>query len=48
MEAAIGFEPMHRGFADLSLTTWVRRLKQKTASEQTITALQGQAIKLAE
>src|SRR5262245_56544827 len=25
VEAAIGFEPMHRGFADLSLTTWVRR-----------------------
>jgi hypothetical protein len=25
LEAAIGFEPMHRGFADLSLTTWVRR-----------------------
>ena len=31
MEAAIGFEPMHRGFADLSLTTWVRRLEQGTA-----------------
>ena len=27
VEAAIGFEPMHRGFADLSLTTWVRRLR---------------------
>jgi hypothetical protein len=26
LKAAIGFEPMHRGFADLSLTTWVRRL----------------------
>ena len=25
MEAPIGFEPMHKGFADLSLTTWVRR-----------------------
>jgi len=24
-EAPIGFEPMHKGFADLSLTTWVRR-----------------------
>lgn len=21
----MGFEPMHEGFADLSLTTWVRR-----------------------
>jgi hypothetical protein len=28
LEAAIGFEPMHRGFADLSLTTWVRRLRE--------------------
>ena len=25
LEAPIGFEPMHKGFADLSLTTWVRR-----------------------
>jgi hypothetical protein len=25
VEAASGFEPLHRGFADLSLTTWVRR-----------------------
>jgi hypothetical protein len=48
MEAAIGFEPMHRGFADLSLTTWVRRLKQEPASKESITALQRQAIKLAE
>ena len=28
MEAAIGFEPMHKGFADLSLTTWVRRPRE--------------------
>jgi hypothetical protein len=26
VEAASGFEPLHKGFADLSLTTWVRRL----------------------
>ena len=25
-EAPIGIEPMYKGFADLSLTTWVRRL----------------------
>ncbi len=29
-EAPGGFEPSHKGFADLSLTTWVRR--QKTHS----------------
>ncbi len=26
MEAPSGFEPLHRSFADCSLTTWVRRL----------------------
>ena len=25
LEAPGGFEPSHKGFADLSLTTWVRR-----------------------
>jgi hypothetical protein len=48
MEAAIGFEPMHRGFADLSLTTWVRRPKQEPATHERITALPGHAIKFAE
>ena len=25
LEARVGFEPTHKGFADLSLTTWVPR-----------------------
>ena len=28
MEAALGIEPRYRGFADLRLTTWLRRLKK--------------------
>jgi hypothetical protein len=27
MEARVGIEPTHKGFADLSLTSWVPRLE---------------------
>src|SRR6476660_6012625 len=30
LEARVGIEPTHKGFADLSLTTWVPRLGLKT------------------
>ena len=29
LEARVGIEPTHKGFADLSLTAWVPRLGQK-------------------
>ena len=32
MEARVGIEPTHKGFADLSLTTWVPRLAAHTRS----------------
>jgi hypothetical protein len=31
MEARAGIEPAHKGFADLSLTTWVPRLEWDTS-----------------
>ena len=32
MEARVGIEPTHKGFADLSLTTWVPRLSTPNVS----------------
>jgi hypothetical protein len=32
-EAAIGIEPMDKGFADLCLTTWLRRLSCQNKGE---------------
>jgi hypothetical protein len=31
VEARVGIEPTHKGFADLSLTTWVPRPSNKLA-----------------
>ena len=33
LEARVGIEPTHKGFADLSLTTWVPRLGLGSATE---------------
>src|SRR5664279_3573532 len=32
LEARVGIEPTHKGFADLSLTTWVPRLNSSTVT----------------
>jgi hypothetical protein len=33
LEARVGIEPTHKGFADLSLTTWVPRLSSNIISK---------------
>jgi hypothetical protein len=36
LEARVGIEPTHKGFADLSLTTWVPRPELKVSSQARI------------
>ncbi len=36
LEARVGIEPTHKGFADLSLTAWVPRLGQMILLQQAV------------
>ena len=38
LEARVGIEPTHKGFADLSLTTWVPRLEDRWCEKPSRTA----------
>jgi hypothetical protein len=47
LEAAIGIEPMNKGFADLCLTTWLRRHSARIKDEGgRIKCAKGQKIKV--
>jgi hypothetical protein len=41
LEARVGIEPTHKGFADLSLTTWVPRLMGNMKPESWLLAWEG-------
>ena len=41
LEARVGIEPTHKGFADLSLTTWVPRLMSNMIREPWLLAWEG-------
>jgi len=41
LEARVGIEPTHKGFADLSLTTWVPRLMGNMKREPWLLAWEG-------
>jgi hypothetical protein len=41
LEARVGIEPTHKGFADLSLTTWVPRLNLSIIAKTLLTRKRG-------
>ena len=43
MEARVGIEPTHKGFADLSLTTWVPRPEQEILRQRETTRQRDRA-----